>query len=184
MIRIDEIYNHTFWPWIKKNRAGKRLFYCDPFGHTDPQHLYNHGRDYDETGYIFCHDQEPIQLESHRSLFEAVWDRNFDLTAGGKNLDGTVIVSEQGENVEKLCESYSWKSVYYFFHGWACLVSRIQSYFSFPTSCTPNPTASKNLYESKSYNRRRAGSSRVVYLSCYASGLTKQSYHGTSCVPG
>lgn len=118
MIRIDEIYNNTFWPWIKKNRPGKRLFFCDPFGHTDPEHLFNHGRDFDETGFIFCHDQEPIQLNSHRLLFQEVFDRNWDLF---NNLDGTVIVSELGENVEKLCDSYSWKSSYYFFHGWACL---------------------------------------------------------------
>lgn len=93
------------------------MFFCDPFGHTGPEHLYNLGRDFDETGYVFCHDQEPVQLDSHRLLFESVWERNVDLT----NFDGTVIVSELGENVEKLCHKYSWKSTYYFFHGWACL---------------------------------------------------------------
>jgi hypothetical protein len=119
MIRIDEIYNHTFWPWIEQNRPGRRLFFCDPFGHSDPQHLVNLGRNFDETGYVFCHDQEPIQLESHRRLFECVFDRNWDLI--NINKDSTVIVSELGEHVDKLCDSYSWRSVYYFFHGWACL---------------------------------------------------------------
>ena len=117
MIRIDEIYNHTIWPWLQKHRPGRRMFFCDPFGHTGPEHLYNLGRDFDETGYVFCHDQEPVQLESHRQLFETVWERNTDLT----NFDGTVIVSELGEHVSELCENYSWKSAYYFFHGWACL---------------------------------------------------------------
>ena len=117
MIRIDEIYNHTIWPWLQQHRPGNRLFFCDPFGHTGPEHLYNLGRDFDETGYVFCHDQEPVQLDSHRLLFETVWERNLDLT----DFDGTVIVSELGEHVNELCENYSWKSAYYFFHGWACL---------------------------------------------------------------
>jgi hypothetical protein len=118
MIRIDEIYNHTFWPWMQIHRPGRRLFFCDPFGHTDPQHLVNLGRYHDETGYVFCHDQEPVQLESHRLLFEAVFERNMDLVS---NFNGTVVVSELGENVDKLCNTYSWRPVYYFFHGWACL---------------------------------------------------------------
>lgn len=117
MIRIDEIYNHTFWPWLRQNRPGRRLFFCDPFGHTGPEHLYNLGRDHDETGYIFCHDQEPVQLQSHRLLFETVWDRNTDL----REFNGTVVVSELGDNVDKLCQQYSWKPAYYFFHAWACL---------------------------------------------------------------
>ena len=34
MIRIDEIYNNTIWPWLKEHRPGTRVFFCDPFGHT------------------------------------------------------------------------------------------------------------------------------------------------------
>ena len=45
MIRIDEIYNNTFWPWLQQNRPGTRLFFCDPPGHTDPEHLFNLGND-------------------------------------------------------------------------------------------------------------------------------------------
>lgn len=93
------------------------MFFCDPFGHTDPDHLVNYGRDFDETNYIFFHDQEPVQLESHRRLFETVFDSNVDLYG----TQGTVIVSELGANVEKLCDNYCWKPAYYFFHGWACL---------------------------------------------------------------
>jgi hypothetical protein len=117
MIRIDEIYENTFWPWFHNNIPGRRIFFCDPFGHTDPDHLLNHGRDAHETGYVFFHDQEPIQLESHRLLFETVCERNLDL----KEFNGTVVVSELGENAEKVCDRYNWKSAYYFFHGWACL---------------------------------------------------------------
>jgi hypothetical protein len=45
MIRIDEIYNNTIWPWFKEHRAGTRVFFCDPFGYTDQDHLFNLGQD-------------------------------------------------------------------------------------------------------------------------------------------
>jgi hypothetical protein len=32
-----------------------------------------------------------------------------------------VIVSERGDNVKSLCDTYGWHSHYYFYHGWACL---------------------------------------------------------------
>ena len=80
MIRIDEIYNHTFWPWIKENRQGVRLFFCDPFGHTDPEHLFNLGRDdIVETDYVFMHDQEPVDADLYDPLFEEVKQRNVDI---------------------------------------------------------------------------------------------------------
>jgi hypothetical protein len=119
MIRIDEIYNHTFWPWIQQHRPGTRLFFCDPFGHTSPDALYNHGSDIIHEGdYIFMHDQEPIQLTAHAPLFQDVIRRNADINPTPR---GHVIVSEHGEMVERLCDIYGWKSHYYFFHGWACL---------------------------------------------------------------
>jgi hypothetical protein len=119
MIRIDEIYNHTFWPWLEKNRPGTRLFFCDPFGHTTPQSLYNHGSDIiQEEEYVFMHDQEPIQLVAHSDLFDDVVKRNLDIIPRAR---GHVIVSERGEMVDRLCDIYGWKHHYYFFHGWACL---------------------------------------------------------------
>ena len=49
------------------------MFFCDPFGHTGPEHLYNFGSDDRiERQYIFMHDQEPIQLSAHRALFDDV----------------------------------------------------------------------------------------------------------------
>jgi hypothetical protein len=30
-------------------------------------------------------------------------------------------VSERGDSVKKLCDTYEWTSHYYFYHGWACL---------------------------------------------------------------
>lgn len=96
------------------------MFFCDPFGHTDPEHLFNHGRESEEVGYIFFHDQEPIQLESHRHLFEEVIKRNTDIS-WPMVTPGSVVVSEQGECVQQLESIYGWESKYYFFHGWACL---------------------------------------------------------------
>ena len=79
MIRIDEIYNNTFWPWLKNNRPGTRLFFCDPPGHTGPEHLFNLGQDdIIETDYVFMHDQEPIHLDTFESLFNEVILRNWD----------------------------------------------------------------------------------------------------------
>lgn len=99
------------------------MFFCDPFGHTGPEHLYNFGDDAGvEQQYIFMHDQEPIQIAAHRALFDDVVRRNLDMSWRWNGaVPGTVIVSEQGECVEQLEDIYGWQSRYYFFHGWACL---------------------------------------------------------------
>ena len=118
MIRIDEIYNNTFWPWFKQNRPGTRVFFCDPFGHTDADHLFNLGSDdIVETDYVYLHDQEPVHLDLHQPLFADVIRRNDDIR---NNPPGHIVVSEKGEYVEKLSQQYGWKPHYYFFHGWAC----------------------------------------------------------------
>jgi hypothetical protein len=126
MIRIDEIYNHTFWPWLKKNKPGTRLFFCDPFGHTDPEHLFNLGRDVMvEKDYVFMHDQEPVHLDIFQPLFDEVNVRNLDIWHTIQPVlpspIGHIVVSERGEYVEQLCEKYGWHPHYYFFHGWACV---------------------------------------------------------------
>jgi hypothetical protein len=80
MIRIDEIYNNIFWPWFEKNRPGSRLVYCDPPGRTDPDSLFNLGRDdIKENNFVYFHDQEPVHLDIHQPLFEEVLLRNFDI---------------------------------------------------------------------------------------------------------
>ena len=118
MIRIDEIYNNTFWPWLKKNKIGTRLFFCDPPGRADPDSLFNLGVDsIVENDYVFLHDQEPVHLDLHQSLFADVIRRNDDIS---NHPQGHIIVSEQGEFVEQLCATYGWTSHYYFYHGWAC----------------------------------------------------------------
>ena len=133
MIRIDEIYNNTFWPWLKQHRSGTRMFYCDPPGHTDPEHLFNHGyHDPLENDYVFFHDQEPVDLELYHPLFDHVskrgpeglgwglvdgkWFQYFDTPTHV----GHIVVSERGQNVDELCKKYQWTPHYYFYHGWAC----------------------------------------------------------------
>ena len=109
------------------------MFYCDPPGHTDPEHLFNHGyHDPLENDYVFFHDQEPVDLELYHPLFDHVskrgpeglgwglvdgkWFQYFDTPTHV----GHIVVSERGQNVDELCKKYQWTPHYYFYHGWAC----------------------------------------------------------------
>jgi hypothetical protein len=122
MIRIDEIYNNTFWPFVRDNIPVTRVFFCDPFGHTKPENLFNHGKDEWENNYIFFHDQEPILLDIHQPLFDEVAHRNVDLQHQMGPKHTAFITSEkQSTAVEAACNMYGWKNYYYFFHGWASL---------------------------------------------------------------
>lgn len=127
MIRIDEIYENTFWPWLRDNRPGTRMFFCDPPGNTSPDALFNRGSDsIVENNYVFMHDQEPVHLDAFAPLFDEVIRRNTDIQQPGgvgtdMLFDGHVVVSERGEYVEELCKKYGWKPHYYFYHGWACM---------------------------------------------------------------
>lgn len=101
---------------MQQHRTGSRVLFCDPPGRSDVESLCGFGSEkIVENDYIFLHDQEPVHLDLHASLFKEVQLRNQDL-----NSDGHVIVSEHGEYVEQLCDIYGWKSHYYFYHGWAC----------------------------------------------------------------
>jgi hypothetical protein len=143
MIRIDEIYNNTFWPWLRDNRPGFRAFFCEPFGRSDPDSVMNYGRDdVHEHNYIFFFDQEPIHLNIHAATFLKVRDYNLDLShnlpikdinfvweehmrtdkTSKINNVGYLLTSESNsENVDHICDKFKWKSLYYFFHGWAAL---------------------------------------------------------------
>ena len=110
------------------------MFFCDPPGHTQPEHLFNHGHnDPCENDYVFFHDQEPVDLELYKSLFDKVAEigpegLGWELV-GNKHIKqfeppeypGHVIVSERGDRVDQLCNKYNWTPHYYFYHGWACL---------------------------------------------------------------
>ena len=134
MIRIDEIYTTTFWPYIQQNRPGTRVFFCDPPGTTHPDALFNMGSDsIKETDYVYFHDQEPIHLDAFEPLFDQVCRRSVDLWCDPQwpqyqstqpvkpRQYGHVVVSEQGEYADQLCAQYGWQAHYYFYHGWACL---------------------------------------------------------------
>lgn len=123
MIRIDEIYNNTFWPWMQEHLANKRVFFCDPPGHTSPDNLFNFGSDViPESGYIFFHDQEPVHVDIYQPLFDDVVRRNKDLVDTYGDIPQGIVTSEKdSEFVEELCARYNWRSYYYFYHGWACL---------------------------------------------------------------
>lgn len=98
------------------------MFFCDPPGRSDPESLYNHGSDVNESYYIFLHDQEPIHLDIHRPLFDDVRLRNLDLNNGRGPTKSAIITSEQDSDfVDDICATYGWKSFYYFYHGWASL---------------------------------------------------------------
>jgi len=132
MIRIDEIYENTIWPWIKKYHPGVRLWWCEPFGRTDPDSLINYGdNNIREHNYTLLWDQEPIHLNMHLSTFDVVIEKNKDLynyinSCRRRNKPyksiGSIITSEHdSDTIEFICKKYEWKSYYYFFHGWAAL---------------------------------------------------------------
>jgi hypothetical protein len=126
MVRIDEIYNNTFWPWLRANRPGVRAFFCEPFGRSDPDSVMNYGRDdIHEHNYIFFFDQEPIHLSIHTATFDRIKNiDNIDLYNHNWNKIpmGAICTSERdSDDVNALCAKYGWKSYYYFFHGWAAL---------------------------------------------------------------
>lgn len=122
MLRIDEIYNNTFWPWLKSNRPGQRILTCDPFGRSDPDSVISYGRDdIHEHNYIFFFDQEPIHLNIHTATFDRVREYTDDIHSKHPNA-GFICTSEKdSENVGYVCKKYGWTPLYYFFHGWAAL---------------------------------------------------------------
>jgi hypothetical protein len=122
MIRIDEIYNNTLWPFIKQQVPKTRLFYCDPWGTSDPSNLCNYGNSVDEKNYLLMHDQEPIHPDIHHSLFDATIQRNIDIiNSPGPSYSGFISSEHNSEYVEKTISTYGWQHFYYFFHGWASL---------------------------------------------------------------
>ena len=123
MIRIDEIYNNTFWPWFDQNRPGTRVYHCEPFGRSDPDSVINYGRDdIPELNYTFFFDQEPINLARHKATFEQVkffaCDIEWHKPAEKKHL---VTSEKDSDTIREICKLYGYIPLYYFFHGWAAL---------------------------------------------------------------
>ena len=123
MIRIDEIYDNTFWAWITKHHPCCSIFFCDPFGRSDPASVLHYGTEYvHEHNYIFFFDQEPIDLDIHIPTFNQVKNSVLDIPDLHPDNLGYIVTSEKdSEVVERVCKHYNWTPLYYFFHGWAAL---------------------------------------------------------------
>jgi hypothetical protein len=120
MIRIDEIYENTFLPWVRKNIPAAAIFYCDPFGRSDPDSILCRGLDNsaNEKQSIFFFDQEPVQLSIHVPTF----DRFIMYTQPTDPASRFLICSEtNSDNVDYICKRFNLQPFYYFFHGWAAL---------------------------------------------------------------
>jgi hypothetical protein len=129
MIRIDEIYTNTFWPWLKKNVPGTRMFVCDPFGRSDPDSVIDFGsHPHQEHNYVFFFDQEPLNPQMHLPTFEKIalncrdiYYVNYTVNKS-KSQPGYLVTSEKNsEPVDTICKKFGWRPLYYFFHGWAAL---------------------------------------------------------------
>ena len=120
MIRIDEIYENTFLPWIRKNLPTTSIFYCDPFGRSDPDSILCRGLENsdDEDNAIFFFDQEPVQLSIHVPTF----DRFIMYSQQIDTVSRFLVCSEtNSDNVDYICKRFNLQPFYYFFHGWAAL---------------------------------------------------------------
>jgi hypothetical protein len=115
MIRIDEIYDHTFWPWIKKNLHSTAMYHCDPPGKSDADSILCTGLDVIENNFVFLFDQEPFVPGLHESTFLSIDFRN-------PTKNGILITSEfESDNIDYICNVHNLRPFYYFFHGWAAL---------------------------------------------------------------
>jgi hypothetical protein len=75
-----------------------------------------------DLNYIYCHDQEPVDLILHQPLFDSVISRNADLNYNTGSQHSAIVTSElDSESVKLVCDRYGWNHYYYFFHGWAAL---------------------------------------------------------------
>ena len=120
MIRIDEIYENTFLPWVRKNLPTTSIFHCDPPGRSDPDSILckeSEGIDNDKNA-IFFFDQEPIQPSIHLPTFQS-----FNLRNATKSVKNKFLVTSEtnSDNVDYICKAYGLQPFYYFFHGWAAL---------------------------------------------------------------
>jgi hypothetical protein len=120
MIRIDEIYENTFLPWVRKNLPATSIFYCDPFGRSDPDSIMCRGLNNSdkENNAVFFFDQEPIQPSIHLPTFQSFNSRNVHKSEKNKFL---VASETNSDNLDYICKAYGLQPFYYFFHGWAAL---------------------------------------------------------------
>jgi hypothetical protein len=123
MIRIDEIYENTFLPWVRKNLPHTGIVYHRLFGLSDPASLCNHKSIDEENNFIYFFDQEPLILDLHLPTFDEVDKRyTFRKNKIFYKKPGVLVVSEtNSDNVDYICKQKNLQPFYYFFHGWAAL---------------------------------------------------------------
>jgi len=127
MIRIDEIYENTFLPWVKNNLPTTSLFYHDPFGYSDPDSIFCRSFTSleEETSFIYFFDQEPLILDYHSKTFDSVDQRNSRYNQEILTIDrkpGIIVTSESNsDTIDYICKQRNLQPFYYFFHGWAAL---------------------------------------------------------------
>jgi len=125
MIRIDEIYENTFLPWVRKNLPTTTLYYHDPFGHSDPSSLHCRSLNnlpLDDTSFIYFFDQEPLILDLHQTTFDRVDQNNIAKFKPCNRKTGAIVVSETAsDNIDYICKQRNLQPFYYFSHGWAAL---------------------------------------------------------------
>jgi len=127
MIRIDEIYENTFLPWVRNNLPTTALYYHDPFGCSDPDSILcrSHTDQSNETSFIYCFDQEPLILDYHSKTFDSLDQRNLRPSREhtySARIPGIIVVSEtNSDNIDYICKQRNLQPFYYFFHGWAAL---------------------------------------------------------------
>lgn len=107
-------------PWVRKNIPKTAIFYCDPFGRSDPDSILCRGlpNAVDEENAVFLFDQEPVQTNLHIPTFQSFKRRTNNLHPSRRVL----ITSEtDSDNVDYICKFFNLRPFYYFFHGWASL---------------------------------------------------------------
>ena len=98
------------------------MFYCDPFGHTQPENLLNTSDLASDRAFVYCHDQEPVWPDLHAPLLDDVDRRNHDLNHGQGPKHAAIITSElHSDSIAQVCSERNWRPYYYFFHGWAAM---------------------------------------------------------------
>ena len=107
-------------PWVRKNCPDTGIFYCDPFGRSDPDSILCRGSENssDEDNAIFFFDQEPVQLSIHVPTFDRFIFNSQQIHTVSRFL---VCSETNSDNVDYICKRFNLQPFYYFFHGWAAL---------------------------------------------------------------
>ena len=125
MFKIDEIYENTFFAWLKKYRPGFRSYHCFPIGSSSKEKIRcQHTTQLCEHNYITFFDVEPIHLDKFLPTFDYIkyhLSKDIHKRRSNENIGYVVTSEHNSENVERLCSIYGWQYRYYFFWGWAAL---------------------------------------------------------------